>query len=165
MSVTHEENADMPTGLIRRGGRYSIRRRIPLDLVDQYGGRAEIVRALGTSDFQVAKRKLPIWWADLDREFDAFRAKTGSNGAPQPVPEPTPVSLSPTLISIAQMDDLRGQRDRAEAEGSLVEFMQRQRDTLQLTQAMLDGHVPPTAPLRRLEGMRNGLRAFLDGTG
>lgn len=52
----------MQTGLVRRGARYSIRRRIPLDLVEHYG-RAEIVRALGTADPKEARTLWPVVWA------------------------------------------------------------------------------------------------------
>ena len=56
MSVTPEtEETDMPTGLLKRVGRYSTRRIIPLDLQAHYGWR-EIVKALGTSNFADAKR-------------------------------------------------------------------------------------------------------------
>lgn len=54
MSVTHDTEKDMPSGLLRRGGRYSIRRRVPVDLVAAYSGREMIVKALGT-----AARKRP----------------------------------------------------------------------------------------------------------
>lgn len=64
----------MPTGLIRRGGAYSLRRRIPLDLIAAYGGRKEIVRALGTNDFAEAKRTHARLWVELDEEFGARRA-------------------------------------------------------------------------------------------
>ena len=38
VTATHgASEQDMQTGLIRRGARYSIRRRVPLDLVDHYG--------------------------------------------------------------------------------------------------------------------------------
>ena len=63
----------MPTGLVRRGARYSIRRRVPQELIAHYG-KQEIVQALGTSEPKEARRRLPIRWAELDREFDAARA-------------------------------------------------------------------------------------------
>ncbi|WP_371130467.1 DUF6538 domain-containing protein [Phenylobacterium sp.] len=62
-AVPHATEPDMPTGLIRReGGRYSTRRRIPLALVPSYGGKSEIVRALGTSDPAEAKRRHALMW-------------------------------------------------------------------------------------------------------
>ncbi|VXC07639.1 DUF6538 domain-containing protein [Brevundimonas sp. G8] len=65
---------DMPTGLIRRGGAYSLRRRVPMDLIVVYDGRKEIVRALGTNDFAEAKRSHARLWVELDEEFEARRA-------------------------------------------------------------------------------------------
>ena len=57
---------DMPTGLIRRGAAYSLRRRIPLDLISAFDGRREIVRALGTKDREEAKRlHAKAWVAGL----------------------------------------------------------------------------------------------------
>ncbi len=60
------------TYLIRRGGAYSARLRVPLDLIDVVG-RKELVKALGTSDPAEAKRRV---WAVVDawqRHFDALR--------------------------------------------------------------------------------------------
>lgn len=62
----------MPTGMLRRGSRYSLRRRVPLDLIAAYG-KQEITRALGTSDFAEAKKRLALQWVALDEEFDARR--------------------------------------------------------------------------------------------
>lgn len=63
---------DMPKGMVRRGGRYSLRRRVPLDLVGHYG-RAEIVRALGTADPREARERLVEEWHRLDVEFRQLR--------------------------------------------------------------------------------------------
>lgn len=63
----------MPTGLIRRGASYSLRRRIPLELLPAYGGKIEIVRALGTKDREEAKRLHALAWVALDQEFAAAR--------------------------------------------------------------------------------------------
>ena len=80
----------MPTGLIRRGARYSIRRRIPLDVLHHYPPqKTEITRALGTADPKHARKLLPLKWAELDQEFDAIREATRQN------PELTPTSFRP----------------------------------------------------------------------
>lgn len=73
VSVTHGAMDDMPKGMIRRGAAYSIRRRIPLDLIDAYGGRKEIVRALRTNDYEEAKRRHARVWVALDDEFAVHR--------------------------------------------------------------------------------------------
>lgn len=158
-SATHDAGEIMPTGLVRRGGRYSLRRRIPQDLVSHYGKR-EVTSALGTSDPKEARRLAPIRWVELDREFDAVRA----NRAVKPPEDIRPVSeLSPTLIALTNLDTLREKRDRAAAEGTLAKFVAQSRDTLRLIQAMLDGERRAEEDIRILEGKRNALRAVLDG--
>lgn len=77
----------MPTGLIRRNASYSLRRRIPLDLIATYNGRKEIVRALGTKDREEAKRLHAEAWVALDREFASARQIAGPDPAPPPTPE------------------------------------------------------------------------------
>jgi len=72
---------DMPTGLIRRGAAYSLRRRIPLDLIDAYGGRKEIVLALGTNDFAEAKLRLAHKQVELNDEFAARRQQRDADPA------------------------------------------------------------------------------------
>lgn len=63
----------MTNHLIKRGSRYSIRRKIPLDLQDHYG-RKEIVRALGTSDPTDARARCRAESVKLDEQFEAVRA-------------------------------------------------------------------------------------------
>lgn len=136
----------MPTGLIRRGARYSIRRRIPLDLVQHFGGKSERIEAHGTSDPKEARRLLPLRWAAMDEEFDGARAEVASAQA-------TPISeLSPTVVSLVRLDSLRDERDEAARSGNLAAFMGRQRDVLAMTQAMLDGDIAATNEYRELEG-------------
>lgn len=75
----------MTTHLTRRGARYSIRRRIPSDLVAFYG-RREIQRSLGTSDRREAERLVRSVGAELDAEFEAARATQAakaSSAAPE----------------------------------------------------------------------------------
>jgi len=60
--------------LVRRGGAYSARMRVPLDLVEIIGKR-ELVKALGTSEEAEAKRRL---WPVIDgwqRDFDDLRTR------------------------------------------------------------------------------------------
>lgn len=72
VDATHAAKT-MPTGMLRRGARYYVRRRVPLDLIDAYG-KKEILKALGTSDYAEAKKRLAIQWVTLDKEFDDRRA-------------------------------------------------------------------------------------------
>lgn len=92
MSVTHDaDDDDMPTGLLRReGGRYSTRRRVPTALIPHYRGRADIVRALGTSDPIEARRRHTLMWQALTDEFDAA-ARVVDAAAAVAASRPTPV--------------------------------------------------------------------------
>lgn len=88
MDATHAAK-NMPTGMIRRGARYYLRRRVPLDLTGIYG-KHEIVKALGTSDFTEAKKRLAVAWVALDEEFDQRRADVArpiEAGTPEPETE------------------------------------------------------------------------------
>ncbi len=163
----------MPTGLIRRGGAYSLRRRIPNDLLSTYGGRKEVVKALGTNDREEAKRLHALAWVALDQEFEAHRSRhdeqvaTASQGNPSRVISPiTGEPISPSVIALVHLDNLRSRRDKAAKEGWLVRFNRESKEALVLYQAMLDGDVSSSGEdLRVIEGKRNGLRAFLTGEG
>ena len=74
VDATHADD-DMPSGLLRRGARYVLRRRVPLDLVEVLG-RTEITKALGTSDRAEAKKRHAVEWVRLDTEFEAARKAT-----------------------------------------------------------------------------------------
>jgi hypothetical protein len=63
----------MFNGLKQRGARWFLRRRVPAQYIEAWGS-AEVTRALGTSDYRVARRLLPRVWADLDDEFAARHA-------------------------------------------------------------------------------------------
>ena len=156
----------MMTGLIRRDGRYSTRKVIPLDLQAHYG-RREIVRALGTADPVRAKKAHLLMWQMLETEFEETRQELAGGPTPSASEEaetPTPIAdISPTVVSLVKIDSLREERDRAAKDGTLAAFMRNQRDTLAMTQAMLDGEVTATKDYRELEGIRNALRAFLTG--
>lgn len=85
----------MLTGLIRRSGRYSTRRVIPLDLQAHYG-RREIVRALGTPFEKEAKKLHVRMWQALDDEFDKARAALGceAHAGRETGPRPAPPTQS-----------------------------------------------------------------------
>lgn len=60
------------TGLMRRGGTYSLRRRVPSDLVEALG-RKEIWIALGTSDPKAAAKEARLASVRLDLEWEKAR--------------------------------------------------------------------------------------------
>ena len=151
----------MISGLIRRDGRYSTRKVIPVDLQPHYG-RREIVRALGTSDPAEAKRAHLDMLRILEAEFDAARRQVQTEAGSSQEVEASPLAdISPTAVALVKIDSLREDRDRAAKDGELAMFMRAQRDALTMVQAMLDGEVEPTRDYRELEGLRNALRAFL----
>lgn len=104
----------MLTGLIRReGGRYSTRRRIPLALVPSYGGRSEIVRALGTSDPAEARRLHADMWRSLTIEFDARAAVLSEQAPPTTQPAPSAKWLSWTPEERAEWQRQKDEYDQA----------------------------------------------------
>lgn len=153
----------MLTGLVRRGGRYSMRRVIPLDLQNHYG-RREVTKALGTADPAKAKKLLVIEWAKQDREFEAARATLDAAKFPKATtPAPDIQQISPTAVGLVKIDSLREERDKAASDGTLPAFMAQQREAFTLIQAMLDGSISPSESYASLEGKRNALKAFLTG--
>jgi integrase len=91
----------MPAGLIRRNGRYSIRRVIPVDLQASYG-RREITRALGTADPADARRCHAVEWVKLDQEFDTARARLAQRVAPPAQAQPMTVHTPEEAARLAQ---------------------------------------------------------------
>lgn len=88
----------MPTGMVRRGGRYSLRRRVPLDLVAHYG-RKEITSALGTADPKEARVLLTKAWASLDDEFARARQSGVATTSPsRPVLPAAPKSKTAPYV-------------------------------------------------------------------
>jgi integrase len=63
----------MTNYLLKRGGRYYFRRKIPLELLGHYNGRKELVNALGTADPVEAGRLARAEAVRTDREFDSLR--------------------------------------------------------------------------------------------
>ena len=61
--------------LQRRGARYWTRVRIPRDLLDDFDGRKEIVRALGTSDPVIARQRCIAITAEINALFLQVRAE------------------------------------------------------------------------------------------
>src|SRR3990167_3308013 len=85
------EQTDMPPGLIRRNGRYYLRRVIPLDLQAHFG-RREITKALVTSVPAEARERHELEWAALTKAFKI--ARLGLNITAGPPSEP-PLTASP----------------------------------------------------------------------
>ena len=149
----------MPTGLIRRGARYSVRRRVPLDPVKHYG-RKEITRALDTADPKEARKLLPLAWAALDIEFERARTSLASAQALAQTADVDPATVAAKMLATR-----RTMWEKAAADGTLEDLTQHMRDQLLNHQAVLDGTEDPSWSLARHEGIRNGIRAALTSAG
>lgn len=104
--------------LTKRGNVYYLRRRIPLDLNEQYSGRREIVRSLGVKDRAMAEREARRISVALDDEFDHARR---SMAVVEPRPQPIPAaSMDPAYwdeaASHIHAEEVRKDWDRWEEE-------------------------------------------------
>jgi integrase len=165
------EQEPVCTHLTKRGSRYSIRRKVPVDLQGHYG-RSEIVKALGTSDRREAEQLCRVAGAKLDEEFAGVRAalaaSTPTQDRPATAPAPdTPIRINADEVASRTLGLLRQRRDAAAAQGyeALTAFYERTRRGLDDQEAILCGDFEPFHPLSKHEGHRNALRAFLAGDG
>jgi integrase len=166
-----KEQEPVCTHLIKRSSRYSIRRKVPVDLQSHYG-RTEIVKALGTSDRREAEQLCRVAGAKLDEEFASVRAALAASAPTQDTPATAPTPDTPIRINADEVASrtlglLRQRRDAAAAQGyeALAEFNERMRRGLDDQEAILRGDLEPLHPLSKHEGHRNALRAFLTGDG
>lgn len=150
----------MLTGLKQRGARWYLRRRVPADLVGLWGS-AEVNRALGTSDYKIARALLPKAWSDIDDEFAAMRASP----APEQIKTAQVAPVDASVVAARLLPKLRARRDAAAAAGELAAFNLRMSDFQAYEQFVLDGEETPSGPLATHEGVRNAIRALLTGEG
>ncbi|WP_292072707.1 site-specific integrase [Brevundimonas sp. UBA7534] len=167
MSATLDtEKADVLTGLIRRdGGRYSTRRIIPLDLRPAYGGKREIVKALGTADPAEAKRLHVALWAAQDREFAGARAAMAAAEKTPAVETKAAKPIDIDAYAARALVGLRKKRAEYLAAGRLENFNLEAREGLEIYQAILDGGDDLDLSLSEAEGMRVATLAILTGEG
>jgi hypothetical protein len=159
------------THLTKRGSRYSIRRKVPVDLQSHYG-RNEIVKALGTSDCREAEQLCRVAGAKLDEEFMSVRAALAASAPTQDTPATAPAPDTPIRINADEVAPrtlglLRQRRDAAAAQGfdALTSFLEQQRANREDNEAVLRGELDALHPLSKHEGWRNALQAFLTGDG
>ncbi len=117
-----EENLSMCEHLERRGTRYSIRRKIPVDLVSHYGGKSMFTKALDTSDFSEAKKRCRLLAVELDREWDSVRQTLNaeqslSNSAPAEMAAPVRVR---TAQEINDWERSRDEHDELAAHEEMI---------------------------------------------
>lgn len=79
------------TGLLKRGGWYYFRKRVPKDLVSVFG-RQEIKQSLQTTDYKKAKRLRNRVAVDFDHQFERAREQLRNN-LPSPTDRLAPYSL------------------------------------------------------------------------
>ncbi|MCF1444583.1 DUF6538 domain-containing protein [Ralstonia nicotianae] len=65
----------MATNIQKRGTVYYFRRKIPLHLIEQYGGKREVIRSLGTKDRAEAERLARKISVELDDEWQAVKPR------------------------------------------------------------------------------------------
>lgn len=167
MSATLDtEKADVLTGLIRReGGRYSTRRIIPLELRPAYGGKRDIVRALGTADPAEAKRRHVVLWAAFDQEFAAARAlrrvvDVERVDAPA-ISEPIDINAYAARALVG----LRKRRANYIAAGKLEQFNAETDDAMWVYDGTIKHGDFTGLSVAEAEGMRIATRALLTGEG
>ena len=155
----------MPPGLLRRDGRYSIRRRVPVDLISAYDGRQMIVRALGTSDPQVARERRDEAWAKLTVEFKEKRLEiAGVAEIKAASANSTPSgkqTYSPTLDIGRAARRVEKERREAFEAGTLRQWSDERQAEIEQHKAVLSGAVDAWMPFYDHEVRLGALRAAL----
>lgn len=80
--------------LVRQGGRFYLRRRVPRDLVPVLG-QSEIKRSLDTADPRVARQRLPAADAEVERVFEEARRSGSKIDLPSLVQKVTEAATRP----------------------------------------------------------------------
>lgn len=173
VSVTHGKADEMLTGLFEREGRYSIKRRVPVDLAEHYSPKKIIVRALGTGEYKEARLLLPIAWQKLDEEFALLRATatataTASTPLVHSAPQPAlaarkygPDDVEP--LSRRLLGIMRRKRAEALTTGTLDQYLSSRREILKSYEDVMAGLEEPFGDIYLAEATRNALRWFLNG--
>ena len=149
VSVTPAEEQAVCSHLIKRGSRYSIRRKIPVDLQSHYG-RTQIVKALGTSDRREAEQLCRIEGVKGDVEFASVRAALAASAPTQPTPAPPAPLVRPFGSTRMRLHRERSahRRDAAAAQGyeALAAFNERMRRGLDDQEVILCGDSGKSGP-------------------
>jgi integrase len=155
--------------VLRRGGAYSCRRRVPVDLIAAYGGQKELVVALGTNDPAEAAILNRRMWVKLDEEFEAKRnqiaKKAGAQANEAAKRRAAAIQAAPFEHRVASaVGRLRAQRDVL-APNDREDWTLDRRRELDWHQAVIEGRDEPLHAMASHEVGRNALRAVLDGDG
>ncbi len=108
--ATHGCYTTMSNHLLKRGGRYYVRRRVPQDLVAALG-RKEIQKALGTAERHIANLALPAADMAINEMFEEARARLARAAA-----QPKPMSSWEGYPEQAQEDEERERELRENAD-------------------------------------------------
>jgi integrase len=161
MSVTHLVDDDMPKGLQRREGWYYIRKRIPLDVQDAFGGKEMHVKSLGTNDPREAKRLHAIALAKLEIEFHQIRENNKisiSNNA-----------LLDESLSGELFDEVSFYRrtlqeiNEAKSNGELKEYREFLKGWLDIDRRLIEGEYEHHHSYSTMLKQRNVIQAILNG--
>ena len=160
------KEGSVQTHLGRRGSRYYLRRRIPLDLVAHFG-RKEIWKALETADRREAERRVRAMSAELDEEFARARMKLGRREQEPVVPttaDGKPLARPHDLTAFAAriLSRLIDLREKSAGEDKLEEFLQSQRSQLEWDREALAGKADLFHPLWHHEALMRARQELLE---
>jgi len=154
--------------LIRRAGRYYIRRRVPQDLIAHYG-KAEVNKALGTADPKAAAKLCRAEAVRLDQEWDAARAALTATPDLAALPSSPPPSsaINPAMRTAQLLASLKQQQATAREQGyeALQAWIERQTFAMQVDHEVLQGGFEPVLSIAEHEAAYHARRALLTGEG
>lgn len=152
--------------LIRRGGRYYIRRRVPQDLIAHYG-KGEVNKALGTADPKAAAKLCRAEAVRLDQEWDATRASLTATPDALPASSQPSSITNPAMRAAQALASLRQQQATAREQGYdvLQAWTEKQTFAMQLDHEVLQGGFEPVLSIAEHEAGYHARLALLTGEG
>ena len=166
-----------------------MRRRIPTDLVEHYGGKQELTRALNTADFAEAKLRLPVAWLEADTEFEQARSEAsiftdeeleefGRHRELLDARDKDPDYIAYREAMVARdeghdvvtrtgiiLDGLRRERARHARNGNIKNFKKMLKLSYKVHRSMANGTQPPHHSIAESEAYRNAVKALKTGKG
>lgn len=152
--------------LIRRGGRYYIRRRVPQDLIAHYG-KGEVNKTLRTADPKAAAKLCRAEAVRLDQEWDAVRASLTATPDALPASLQPSSSTNPAMRAAQILASLRQQQATAREQGyeALQAWTENQTFAMQLDHEVLQGGFEPVFSIAEHEAGYHARLALLTGEG
>ncbi|OXC76291.1 site-specific integrase [Caballeronia sordidicola] len=143
--------------VIRRGGTYHYRRRIPADLVAAYGGKKEFQKALGTADYKEARTLRP----HVDVEFNNLLAGLRAEMA-IPVAETDPVVLNAETWNPYKPIAFSSEAERLRFEAALESMAGSDSEVAAMLADIRSEGRKLDKQRRRKEEMKDAIRAVLE---